>query len=104
MSSEKDREFERSMKEFIQLLKKMVKQLPSQGGVNPPSIPWGETDGKGMQMNIFFLSFLPFSQEDFDDLEEMCDHYFNREDDNEELTAELSVSDLEFLKQHGIRF
>ena len=105
MSADRDGEFEQSMKEFVKLLKKLMKNLPSQGSFSPQNFPMKELEGKGVNMNVYFFSFLPLSAEDFEELEDLYEQYLHREDDpREEFSTSLNKTDLEFLRRHGIRF
>lgn len=105
MNSDKDKEFEKNMKEFMQLLKKMIRNLPAQGTLGPKTIPWKDGDGNGMNMNVYFFSFFPLSADDFDELEDIYESYLERDSDEKvDFSTDLSHADLEFLRRHGLRF
>ena len=104
MNPEKDKEFEQYINQLVQLLRKIMKHIPHQGKMQGfPGMFKTNKDGS-LNMNICFFNFLPISPEDLDELEEYYENQLLGEDKDEELTSELSSSDLEFLKRHGIKF
>ena len=99
--NDKDREFEQSMNQLVHLLKKILKNVPGQmNGI--PQFPAFSKDGS-VNVNLCFFTFLPMSAEDFDEFVDMYDQSVSPED-REDISPDLTVSDLEFLKRHGIRF
>ena len=96
-----EREFENNMNQLVRLLQKLLKNLPGK----PPFPQFqGKPGEAGMNLNVCFFNFLPVSPEEFEALEEAYEQAVFPEDRNEELSRELSPSDMEFLRRHGIRF
>lgn len=90
------------MQKFIQMLKKLLKNHPIKDKFN-------EMDGNGeknseINVNVFFMPFLSLSPEDMDELEDIYDEYFDEDKVKDEMETDLTKSDMEFLKQNGIRF
>lgn len=95
-------DFDRNMKQLIQLLKKILRGHIPHGQFSELQNIIKE---QGINLNLFFFTFLPVSAQELDELEEIYDRYLLDEDKTpEELTDELSASDLDFLRRHGIRF
>jgi hypothetical protein len=75
----------------------------------PPQGPLKDVEslfkGQGINLNLCFFTFLPMSEEELDELEEIYEHYlFDEEWQSEDLTTELNSKDLDFLRRNGIRF
>ena len=103
MNPERDREFEQNVSQLIHLLRKIMKNLPAQGGFLNPKMP--ATDA-GVQFNINFFSFFPMTTEDWEAIDEMYDaHSFHHPDDKRgDFTSELNSEDIDFLRNNGISF
>ena len=101
MNSDKDKNFERSMKQLLSLLKKILKNLPSQGPLSPMNPALKDS---GVNLNLCFFTFLPILPEDWEEWEELYDTYLSGEEKADEFSSELSPADIEFLRRHGIRF
>ena len=103
MNPERDRDFDQNIHQLILLLKRILKNIPQQGGF--PQLPSGLLGKDGaVNLNLCFFTFLPLSPEDYEDLEDIYDQYFAQEEKAEEFQPGLTPSDIEFLRQHGIRF
>jgi len=67
-----------------------------------------KTGKENLSLNIFFFNLMPFSSEDLDELgselEDIFDEDWQKDEQEEELKFEISSTDEEFLKSHGIRF
>lgn len=102
MNPEQEKEFHHNMHQLVKLLKKIIKNLPSQGSL--PSLGPGLKDSD-INVNLFF-TFLPMTAEELDELEEAYDHYLFHHPENapEASSGGLSPADIEFLRRHGIRF
>ena len=100
MSSEAD--FNKDMKKFIQLIKKLLKNNPAQDKLKESQDKF--SDG-GVNINVFIFPLIPLTPEEMDELEEIYD-YFSPDDEKsgEDLSSDLTESDRDFLKNHGIRF
>lgn len=97
-----DADFNQDMKKFIQMLKKLLKNHPVQDKIRDPQESPNSSD---INMNIFIFPLIPLTPEEMDELEEVYDPYGFDEDKNvEELSANLTESDLDFLRRYGIRF
>ena len=57
-----------------------------------------------MHLNVCFFNFMPLSPEEMDAFEEAYEQAIFQEDRGEEMSHDLTPSDLEFLRRHGIRF
>ncbi|MCM8775749.1 MAG: hypothetical protein NC930_05305 [Candidatus Omnitrophica bacterium] len=102
-----ENDFEKNMKQLVKLLRKiMAHQFPDV----PPAKQKSYFEDSATQFNLFILNFLPLLPEDFDELEEyLGDALLEKEDwghkeGSSDLKNQLSRSDLEFLRRHGIRF
>ena len=101
MNPEKDKEFDQNMNQLVRLLKKILKNLPSQGSL--PQFSPSDKDSN-VHLNLFF-TFFPMAPEEFEEFEDLYDPgSFHEDKGAEDLSSELSPSDLEFLRVHGIRF
>lgn len=106
MSFEENKEFDQNMNHLVHLLKKMIKSLPhlSQGGM--PKFPSKGQGNNDININFFF-TFLPVSADDLEEIDDIYEQYLNEEERAEnhpDFTPELSASDLDFLRRHGMRF
>ncbi len=96
-----DGDFENNMNQLIQLLKKILTSHPPHGQFDLSKL----FKGQGINLNLCFFAFLPMTEEELDEIEEIYEHYlFDEDKAPEDLTSELNSSDLEFLRRHGIRF
>ena len=95
-----DKEFENNMNQLVRLLKKLMKNLPGQ----PFSKLQGKPGDGAMHLNVCFFNFFPMGPEDYDAFEEAYEQSLSFEDREEHLSPQLSPSDIEFLRRHGIRF
>ena len=101
MSGESD--FSNDIRKLIKILRKIMKNHPLQDKLPDPDRP-GSQD---FNLNVFIFPFLPVTSEELEELEQMCESVmFDPEKDKEadETDHDLSPSDLEFLRRHGIRY
>ena len=99
-----ERDFEKNLKQLMQLLKKMMAQYPNMGKGEELS-KLLKNQKNSPDINIFFLNLAPLSGEDLDELEEILeDNIFSEGFRSGELKYELNGEDQEFLKKHGIQF
>lgn len=101
MNHDKDRNFEQNMNQLISLLKKMLKNLPSQDQMSQASSFLKES---GINLNLCFFTFLPVDAEELEEFEEIYDQFLYQDERHEEFSRELSSEDLDFLRRHGISF
>ena len=90
---------------LVQLLKKILKNQP--GGSDIAQF----MDQKSFNLNLCFLTFVPMTPDELEALEEMYEEYLERSEDAPvskkkapKLEFKLSQDDVQFLRQHGIRF
>ena len=99
MKSEGD--FENNMNQLIHLLKKILTSRPPHGQWDLASL----LKGQGINLNLCFFTFLPVTEEEMDEIEEIYEQYlFDEENGPEALDPELSPADLDFLRRNGIQF
>jgi len=93
------------MEKLISLLKKILKK-------HPPSAEQLAKlgDSKAFNLNICFLTFIPMSPDEMDELNDIYEEYLNRGDDAStreeavDLEFRLTGDDLDFLKNNGLSF
>ncbi|HTL47482.1 MAG TPA: hypothetical protein VL688_05405 [Verrucomicrobiae bacterium] len=100
MSHESD--FNQDMKKFIQMLKKILNNSP----FLEKSKDFKEAaDTTEFNVNFYIFPLISMSPEEMDELEEIYENFLMDDDRNaEDLTPDLTKSDLDFLRRHGIRF
>ena len=104
MNPDKDKNFDQSMRQLLHLLKKILKNPPSQDQISQISPLMKES---GVNLNLCFFTFLPIDSEELDELEEIYDHFLFQEDKGEKpeaFSSELNPDDIDFLGRHGIKF
>ncbi|MDD5671396.1 MAG: hypothetical protein PHN49_07145 [Candidatus Omnitrophica bacterium] len=104
MKPNRDGEFEKHINQLVQLLRKIMMSHPPHGSNAkwPPFLK--DLKEQGINLNICFLNFFPLP-EDMEMLDELYEHFETDADpESEEFDAELSASDIEFLKRYGIRY
>ena len=96
-------EFDKSMVQLMNLLKKIMKHYPK-GAQLPNFLDPKEMDK--VNLNICFFNFIPMSPEDMEEFEEAYAELLEQSDESEAETLELewNDSDLDFLKRHGMTF
>lgn len=106
MNSDSGKEFDRNMNQLVRLLKKIIKSLPGSGSM-PSHLfpPKGKDKESNVQVNFCFFNFLPMSEEDLEELDEIYDQFLEDEEDkNFDFSQGLNPADLDFLRRNGIRF
>ena len=101
MNFEKDENFSQNMRQLVLLLKKILKNLPTNHETLSQLAPL--LKDTGINLNLYFFTFLPLAPEDMDELEDFYDPFWH-EGKAEDLSGELNQDDLEFLRRNGIRF
>lgn len=102
MRSQRDGDFEKNIQQLMQLLKKIIVTQPNQKQIAKMQSFFKE---QGLNFNLFFFNFFPMSDEELDELEEIYEQYFFDDDKTpEDLTTDLNLEDIEFLRKNGIRF
>lgn len=94
--------FQDDMQKFIQMLKKLLKNYSNKDKFSDNDI-LSEKNGD-INVNVFFMPFLSLSPEDMDELEDIYDECFDDDKSREDLDADLTKSDMDFLRKNGIRF
>ncbi len=102
MKPDRDSDFDSSITELVQLLKKIMANHTSQS-------EWKKIQSvfqdKGINLNFNFFNFFPITGEELDELEEIYDQFMSDSDKKpEDLNTDLNSEDVDFLKKHGIRF
>lgn len=101
MRSKGEGDFESSVYQLIQLLKKILKTYPDQMKSSKFKPLLSE---QGLNVNFFLFNILPLSEEEWDELEEIYERFMNEDASIEDLEMDLNAEDLDFLRKHGIRF
>lgn len=94
--------FQDDMQKFIQMLKKLLKNHSGKDKFSEEDLMSGKNGD--INVNVFFMPFLSLSPEDMDELEDIYDDCFDEEKSHETFDADLTKSDLDFLRKNGIRF
>jgi len=93
------------IEKLIHLLKKILKKDP-QGSEQLSKI----FDNKALNINLCFLTFVPMSFDEVDELNELYEDVMSRGEDafrrdlESELEFKLNHNDVEFLKKNGMYF
>ena len=100
MSHESD--FNQDMKKFIQMLKKIL----NNSSFSEKSREMREgSDSTEFNVNFYIFPLISMSPEEMDELEEIYENFLMEDDRGpEDLSSNLTKSDLDFLRRHGIRF
>ena len=96
-----DQNFDQNIKQLIKLLKKIMSHHGFKG---KPQDLESHFKKEGMNMNLYVFNFITAFPEDLDDLDDLDDYGLFDKDNKEELSENLTASDLEFLRRNGIRF
>lgn len=99
MNFDPGKEFDQHMTQLVQLLKKIIKHIPL--GAMPP-VSGKEMKDNGVNINFCFFNFLPMTEEEMEEIDEMLDQFGAEEERG--LSSGLNSADMEFLKRNGIRF
>ena len=102
MASDRDKNFDHQMNQLLLLLRKLLKNIPLQEDM-AKKWAFSEKDSN-FNLNVCFFNFFPMTAEEWDEIEELYENYFSHEDSGHDLSSQLTLSDLEFLKRHGIQF
>ena len=105
MNFEDHKEFDQNLNDLVHLLKKMIQNLPHLPQNSMPKFP--KSKNGDVQVNFCFFNFIPMSPEDFEEVDEMYEQFLaeeERAEKRQDFSKELSASDIEFLRRHGIQF
>ncbi|MBI3316538.1 MAG: hypothetical protein HYZ85_00845 [Candidatus Omnitrophica bacterium] len=97
-----DGNFDRHVYQLLQLLKKMMKDLPSQG-VSFPDIG-ALPKGTNVNLNLCFFTFLPLLPEEMAEFEDAFEQFYAPDFPRASRDQRLHPDDLEFLRKNGIQF
>ncbi len=104
MSPDSGKEFDQNMNQLVRLLKKIIKGLPF-GSIPSQSFPaHNENKEAGINVNFCFFNFLPITDEEIEEMDAIYDQFLAQEEKSADFSPELSPSDVDFLRRHGIRF
>lgn len=94
-------EYGKDIHDLLRILKKILKSQ-KQGPVDLSSV----IGDKNVNLNLCFFTFLPLTEEELEEFESELGQYL--EDGGvpvaKELKFEITKKDLDFLKQHGLKF
>lgn len=100
MSSDND--FHQDMQKLFKMLKDLLKNRSIKEKIKEQQ---EKNSQDAVNINIFFLPLLSLSPDELDEFEDLYDEYMvDEEKSQEEMTTDLTKSDLDFLRTHGIRF
>jgi hypothetical protein len=99
MSSEAD--FNKDMNQFIHMLKKILKNYQSYDKQDFSNTRKNSND---INVNLFIFPLIPLTPDEMDELEELYENYIFEDTRGEDLSADLTDSDRDFLRRNGIRF
>lgn len=98
-------DMEGDIRKLLTLLKKILKSHPQNSEQFSKLL-----DQKAFNLNLCFLTFVPMSPDDLDELEDMYEEFLHQTDgllhkrDSSKIEFKLNSDDIDFLKKHGIRF
>jgi len=102
MRSNRDGDFDKSIEQLIQLLRKIMKTHPDQSQFSKLQSVFRD---HGVNINLCFFNFFPVGEGEIDELEEICEQYLSDDEKKpEDLTTDLNPDDLDFLRKHGLSF
>ncbi|MFZ5801978.1 MAG: hypothetical protein ACOY3K_02550 [Candidatus Omnitrophota bacterium] len=102
MRGNREGEFEGNVMQLIELLKKIIKQHPDPGQIEKAKALFKD---QGLNINFCVFNFFPMSDDEFTELEEICEQYFSDEGrEVGEIRGGLTDFDQDFLKKHGLQF
>ena len=100
-----NREFDSNINQLVKLLKKIIKNLPANGNQGFSPVSSSQWKDNAINLNLCFITLLPMSAEELDELEELYDEYLSQEERKSgDWSTDLSSSDVDFLKRNGIKF
>lgn len=102
-----NKEFGQNLNQLVELLKKILSNLPG----NLPNKEAASFLQKGsdsnVNLNFCFFNLVPMTEEELSELEDIYEQMMGNHPEDKaaaEIKSDLTLSDLEFLKKHGIRF
>lgn len=99
MSSEAD--FNKDLNQFIQMLKKLLKNYQLYDKQNFQN---GPRNNNEINVNLFIFPLIPLTPDEMDELEDLYENCMFEDDRSEDISSDLTDSDKDFLRRHGIRF
>jgi hypothetical protein len=102
-------ELAKSIKKLLALLRNIMKQGGSSShSPFPPELQNMLNDSaKNIQLNLCMFTFLPIDPVDLEDFQDVLEGQLHGESglcDAGSLSFEITPSDIDFLKEHGIKF
>lgn len=96
-------DFNQEMKKLISMVRKLLNHCVSPEKNQDKS---DAGDSGSVNFNVFIFPMISLSPEEMEEWEGMYDQFFFDESRTaaEDLTTDLTKSDLDFLRRHGIRF
>ena len=100
----RERDPDNTITELLQLLRKMIASQ-FKNGTGLPDIFSSPQKNQNINLNVCLFSFFPMMPEELDELEAIYEDLEGiQEDSAESLSSELTSSDFDFLRRHGIKF
>jgi len=100
----RERDSDNHMTQLLQLLRKILgSQFKNTSGL--PDFFSSPQKNQAINVNVCLFSFFPMTPEELDELEAIYDDLEGSDEDSQEdLSSELTSSDVDFLRRHGIKF
>lgn len=97
-----DNDFHQDMQKLFKMLKDLLKNRSIKEKIKEHQ---EKSPQDSVNINIFFLPLLSLSADELDEFEDMYDEYMIDEEKSlEDMTTDLTKSDMDFLRRNGIRF
>lgn len=101
----RERDSDNHITQLLQLLRKILgSQFKNNAGL--PDFFSSPQKNQSINLNVCLFSFFPMTPEELDELESIYDDLEGAEEDelSEDFSSELTSSDFDFLRRHGIKF
>lgn len=94
-------DFGKNMNELLSLLKKILKSQKT-GNIDFSNL----LDSKNVNLNLCFFTFLPLTEEELAEFEYEFEECVAEDaaSGDEDMKFEITKNDLDFLKNHGLKF
>jgi len=100
----RERDSDNNITQLLQLLRKIIGSQ-FKNGAGLPDIFSSPQKNQSINLNVCLFSFFPMTPDELDELEAMYDDLeVSEEDSAGDLSSELTSSDFDFLRRHGIKF
>ncbi|MBP9865567.1 MAG: hypothetical protein KBC91_04090 [Candidatus Omnitrophica bacterium] len=100
----RERDSDNNITQLLQLIRKIIGSQ-FKNGAGAPDIFSLPQKNQGINLNLCLFSFFPMTPDELDELEAMYEDLEGPEDEPAgDLSSELTSSDVDFLRRHGIKF